>query len=550
VGSVTKEISRLFLPFAVPTGDRETFTHEMEMATVFCLVESEREKGGGVIQKKPPEEFSFVTEIYFPLWLAPWIKRKLLFDGLAISTHTLSYDVLPDIQVFNSEICESANTHEAYSANLLDHLNFFENFVGKEEKTIEGLITDSGFIEDFVKYLPEAVENKEPEIEKVILEPTLDEETISSLLRELSSIREALKKDSLDLSQAMKLLNTTTKEQVKAISKAIKKIEKDFDKKIAVATDSALKEIRKIHRIYDKKITEVARKFERELQVLHREQVRGEQTVSRLTAMVERFEVERETCRSCKNGRGEAHWKQEIEEAEKQLSIFEKALGDLDKKIEEVNSARNFEIAKLRTEYTSQAERVKAKTSDLKASCKAAVQLRQEEMSKLEEMSHSVVDQMDRLLKLKRVALSEIEGEGITGGGEKFMLVYVPFYLACCQNCQNELKKRYVFYSPSYACGMGGLTKLKGVFGAAKVKSLFQNRSKSLTNLLDQLKELIEHNPVFEKDIIDAGFRANILRTRELREKVREGLEQLRDEKWLSENEFQMFSEALKQPVT
>lgn len=542
---MTQGASGLLLPFAVPAGDREVFTHEMEMATVFCLAESDREKGGGVILKKAPEELTFVAEIYYPLWLVPWIKRRLLFDGFGISTHTLSYDVLPDIQAFTNEIRGSAETREAYSADLSDHLNQFENFAEKEEKTIEGLITDPKFIQDFVEYLPEAAETKKPTVEKVILEPTLDEETISSSLQEVLSLREALKKDVLSLSQAMNLLNTTTKKQVKAISKAVKITEEHFGKKIADATASALKEASKIQRRYDKRITEVSRKFERQLQALHREQFRGEQTVSRLTAGVGRFEVERETCRSRKNGKGEAHWKQKIEEAKKQLSIFEKAKGDLEKKIEEVNAARNFEITKLRTEYATQAEKAKAKVRDLEASREAEVRLKQEEMKKLEEMSHSIVDQMDRLLKLKRVALKEIESEGITGGGREYTLVYMPFYLACYQK---EMKKRYVVYSPSYAGGMGGLTKLKGVFGAAKIKSLLQNRSKPITKLLNQLVTLVQPNPVFENKIIDAGSRANILRTKGSKGKLKEGLEQLRDEEWLSENQFQMFNEVLEPP--
>ncbi len=543
---MTEEASRLFLPFAVPAGDRETFTLEMEIATVFCLAESDREKGGGVILKKAPEELTFVAEIHYPLWLVPWRRRKFLFDGFGISTHTLSYDVLPDIHAFTNEIRGSAESREAYSAYLSHHLNYFEAFAGKEEETIEGLITNPQFIQDFVKYLPEAKRTEKSTVEKVILEPTLDEETISSSLQELSSLRAALKKDVLSLSQAMKLLNTTTQKQVKTISKTIKITQKDFDKKIAVATASALKETRKIQKRYDKQITGVSRKFEKQLQALHQEQVKAEQTSSRLTAEAEQFEVERETCRSRKNGKGEAHWKQKIEEAKKELATLEKTMGDLNKKIEEVNAAKKFEITKLKTEYESQAERTKAKVRDLEASREAEVRLKQEEMQKMEEMSHSIVDQMNRLLELKRVALKEIESEGITGGGKRYTMVHVPFYLACYQK---EMKKRYVVVSPSYARGMRGLTRLKGVFGAAKIKSLFQNRSKSITDLLDQLVTLVQHNPVFEKEIIDAGFRANILRTKESKGKVKEGLEQLKDEEWLSENEFQIFNEALKQPV-
>jgi hypothetical protein len=92
---------------------------------------------------------------------------------------------------------------------------------------------------------------------------------------------------------------------------------------------------------------------------------------------------------------------------------------------------------------------------------------------------------------------------------------------------------------------MGIKTKFKRVFGVAKIKSLLQQRSKFITSLLNQLLTVIEHNPVFEKEISDAGVKANILRTKDLRKRVRIGLERLTDEGWISENEFQTFSELL-----
>jgi hypothetical protein len=112
----------------------------------------------------------------------------------------------------------------------------------------------------------------------------------------------------------------------------------------------------------------------------------------------------------------------------------------------------------------------------------------------------------------------------------------VPLYLVCFQA---ETARRYVVYPPSIAGTMGVLTKFKGILGASRVKSLFQQRSKAVANILNQLVTVIERDPVFKRDLHDAAAKANILQNEETREKIKEGLAELRKEEWISENEFQ-----------
>ena len=92
---------------------------------------------------------------------------------------------------------------------------------------------------------------------------------------------------------------------------------------------------------------------------------------------------------------------------------------------------------------------------------------------------------------------------------------------------------------------MGIKTKLKGVFGANKMKSFLQPRSQVIAALLDQLVDLTHENPVFEKEIIEAGIEASILRTTESRVSVMKGLRELRDENWISKEEFQNLNKLL-----
>jgi hypothetical protein len=543
VGNVPRQVTKLLLPFAVPAEDRvKAFTKDMERAAVFYLAESEREKGERRILKKPAEELVFIAEACYPIWLVPWRKRTLLFDGLGITTHTLSYDILPDVETFNNNLQGSAKTREAYSAVLSHNASYFQDFAGKDEKTIEGLITDPDFIQDFVSYLSEAEEIERPIVNKAVLSPAIEESAISTSIEELSNFRAKLTRDIKDLSKGMKLLSTITKEQVKAIREEIKEIRRKFEEKIEKVRPVVTERARKIQERYDKEITKVSKNFERQLRLLHKDRVKLEKTQERLTTEIDRCEAEIESCRLRKDDAGELSWRRKLEKAKKKLPIVQKSIQDTDRKIEDVETAKKLEISQLRSKYDARIERAMKDLRDLEASREARIRMKQQEITFLEDTTSAIVNQMNEMVKLKRAALKELDGIGAAKRGRKHVLVYLPLYFACYET---ELKKRYVVYSPSVVGSMGILTKLKGVFGATKMKSFLQPRSKAITSLLNQLVPLIQESPVFEKEINDAGIKASILRTTASRIGIKRGLKELREEKWISESELQTLSELL-----
>ena len=146
-------------------------------------------------------------------------------------------------------------------------------------------------------------------------------------------------------------------------------------------------------------------------------------------------------------------------------------------------------------------------------------------------------------MKHKRVLLEELDKMGMPEPRRKLALAYMPFYLACFQAAE---QRRYMVYPPSIAGSMSTITKFKGMLGVSKAKSLFQQRSKAVNNVLNQLITLIERDPVFKRDLHDVGVHANIFQTSESRERIRRGLEGLRNEEWVSTNEFQTLSASLK----
>jgi hypothetical protein len=142
-------------------------------------------------------------------------------------------------------------------------------------------------------------------------------------------------------------------------------------------------------------------------------------------------------------------------------------------------------------------------------------------------------------MKAKETELNEIDIIGAQEKRRKEAIVYLPVYFVCYET---EVGKRYVIYPPSTIGSMCIKTKLKGVFGAGKMQSFLHSRSEIIAALLDRLVDLIQENPVFEKEITEAGLKANILRSTELRVGVKRGITELRDENWISENEYQLLS--------
>jgi hypothetical protein len=543
VKNLPKPLAKMLLPFAISAGDRATaFTKDMEMAAVFYLAESEREKGGGRILKKQPEELAFIAEAFYPLWLVPWEGRTLILDGLGATTHTFSYYVLPDVKTFEDDMQRSAERREAYSAALSNNANYFGSFAGKEEKKVESLIVNPEFIKDLVSYLPEAEEIEKPVANRAFLSSAIDESAIATILEELSNFKAKLREEINSLGKSMKLVSTITEQQVKIIREEIRGIEKKFDEKIEIIKPKAIEKVNEIRRKCDVEITEVSKKFERQLRLLHKDHVKLEKKQDHLTFEINQCEAGIKSCKLRKDEGGELAWKQKLEINKKELQTLKKNIKDMDKKIEDAETAKKLEISDMRSKYDAEVEEAMKDLRELEASREAGIRMKQQEITSLKDTTSSIIDQVSEMRKLKRAALKELDKISAPKTQNRYAMVYLPLYIVCHEA---EQKKRYVVYPPSVIGSMGILTRLKGVFGATKMKSFLQPRSKAITSFLNQLVTIIQKNPVFEKEVSDAGIQTSILRTKDSRELIKKGLKELKEEKWISGSELEVFSKTL-----
>jgi len=537
-------VAKLLLPFSVSVKDRTLpFTEDMEKAMVFYTAESDRKKSEGIILKKLPEELAFVSKSCYPIWLVPWRGKTLQFDGLGMSTRTLLYEVLPDVKAFMNDIQGSAEKRQAYSAALTDHAHYFQSIKGVEQKTVLGLITSPDFIRDFQDYLTMAEEVSESEIREICLSPIVDSSTISSALNELSELKTTLERDIQSLNEAMKLLSSITRQHVSVIREETKTIQAELNEKINEAKSLAMEKVRRIQERYDARILKTSQRFEKQLQDLNQERVKLEKKEERALSQIERCEAEIHTSKNQRDSSGERRWKEEREKWKREASTLKKDTEALNKQIEQTESQKKIEIANVRSEFNAESEEAMKDVRELEAVKDSKTHLSQQETKSLEDSTSTLLAQLDNLTKQKRMMLEELDKMGMQEQRRKLVLAYVPFYLACFQAAD---QRRYVVYSPSIAGSMSTITKFKGMLGVSKAKSLFPQRSKAVTNVLNQLITLIERDPVFKRDLHDAGLHANILQTAESRERISKGLQDLRNEDWISANEVQSLNSLLK----
>ena len=512
----------------------------MEIATIYYLAERDRKKGEGRLRKRPEEKIVFIAETCYPLWLIPWKKTTLILDGLEFTNQTMHYNIIPDTKTFDTDIQASSKSREAYLATISQNVSYFKNFSEKEEKTIEGLITNPDFIQDLMNYLTEAKDYTTNNIPKALLTPMLDKFEVAASIDKLNIIRDTIEDEIKSLNNSMKLLSKTSRELGKNLQAETRKSRKTFDNKINNLKPKLLLKIKKIQEKRDEQVITISKKYKRTLRSLHQKKINSERTIKRLEQEKERIEAGIKVCRERKDETNEFQLTNKLEIIKKKIPDLNKVIKEIEKKLENLEDEKKIEVTKTRMKQDDRIEQVMKNLHDLEAAKEAKTKLDEQELANLNEMTSEIIQDINEMIKKKENALDELNNIGLPEVRRKETIAYLPVYFV---GYETEEGKRYVVYPPANVCSMGIKTKLKGAFGSGKMKCLLQCRSQPIGNLLDRLVDLTLENPVFEKEITKAGTNASILNSKERLNSIRRGIVQLKEDGWISENEVEIREE-------
>jgi|GEM_PF-889796 len=542
--NISKKPKKPFtLPFATLVENRrKDFTKNMETAAILYLAEANRKKGEYPRLKKTEEKLVFITQFCYPIWLIPYNKATLIFDGLGLASHKFSLDVTPDIKVFNRDIQRNQKTTESYTATLTRNHDYFRTSQAKEETKIEGLITTPDLKKDLRTLLPLTRKNKKQAKNSVFLKPITRIHEIRSEIKQLSTLRKKNDRDIKNINESMKSLNSATARRVKAIKDEIEKTRKTHRKQTKKTKLKMTKSLRQVNNKYNQKIAKTSKKYKKRLLQLNKKQIRLKKAAKSLRKEAKQIETKIKFSKPPQRKRYEHRWTINLKRTKKKLQTLQKQTRVNSKRIRMVENAQKRELAKQRKACCKRIQSINGKYRDRQGSLEAEIIMKRQEIATVEEVTRIITKSMQTILQKKKLFNAEFEKICIPQAKKAGKILYLPFYLA---RCEKGDQRRYTIYPPSIIEDMGILTKMKGALGATKVKNLIAPRSKATTAFLNQLLTLFEKKPMLEKDVTEAGIQKSLLLLKRLRVGIAKGLRQLEKENWISRKELQLFSKIL-----
>lgn len=540
--SLLPNVTQFVLPFSVLSEHRkETFTEEMEKASIFCFSELERGKGGGLILKQPPEKTVFITEALYPFWAIPWHESTLIFDGLNLTRRTFTYQVFPDLKAFKENMERSSKTFENYMDFLSDNVSYFEIPENQKQTLLNGLITNPKLHNEFATYLQDAMKVEPPILGMTTLPPAIDETAISTMIQELDHLKQEFQDEINNLYENMKALSRTTNNFAKKIRANIRVVQEEFTEKIKRVENAVTPEVNRIQVEYDDQITMLTRNFEGQLIPVQKEKIKLEKTMEQKQHRIERHKADARGYAANGDKIAEGKLKEAAKKLQKERSELEARSKELQKKLKEIEDNKSAETFRLRSEKETKISEAKKDLLDLEASRDAEIETFNKEMEKLKELTSAMITKIKSAAKVRESNLAEIEKSGLKEKWADPSLIHLPFYLVCYQA---ESKKRYGVFPPSIVNRVGLSTRLKGALGQTKIRKALKVRFNDISAFLNEFPLIIERDAVLQRETDESGIETNLINA-EAKEQIRKGLKDLNDEGWFSEKEYEVFNQAL-----
>jgi hypothetical protein len=534
----------MLLPFAHYTSATNgTFTNAVEKATIFCFSELNRNKGGGLLRKQAPEKTVFLSKVYYPIWLAPYREFTLLLDGLNLFSHAISYQVLPDLAAFKNNLIERSATPKLHAVFLSNNQNYFQLTSEEKSAVIEGLMNDREFTEEFQNYAKESATTNSPVVDSVLITPALNKNAVSKMIQSVENTRQAFLGELTALKEIIKLLNQKAQSSLRSIREEIKGIEEEFGSKIQKEKSTLDSVFEGFNKEYSKQVTETTEKFDEKITGLQKEIVMMEKSVNQLIAEIEQTEAEIKTSAINKDDSAEQRWKEKRGKLKEELSQIHPNIKVSKEKILEIEEKRKKELFQLKQGNEAKIKEASKTMVELEANRDAEIKTCQTEMEKIEELTANIIKMADDLARSREAVILEFDDLGIRQQRQDPSMFYVPFYLACYQAKAN---KHYIYFAPSIVSENGISVRLKAV-GKTRISQMLHPRSKGIVSILNRFINLLDEDIAFNREISEACSKANTLQIKEGKEAIKSGLNSLKEQGWLSDREFELFSQEFSQ---
>jgi len=530
----------LILPFTVLEKSRKKkFDANMELTAILCLAEAKRKKH--VMVGSSPERISFITKLHYPLWAVPWENGCLLMDGLQTFSSTLTYMVLTDLELFFDDIERSQTLREQFRNSLDKHAQTFAGFSETARIPMEAIVADEVLLSDFSEYVEETLAQKTDVTGNLILiPPKLNANAAGESAKKIFDLYERIQSDVKGLEHAARVLSEIMQFHEQKILREIQLVNEAFKEEVDRVKPAVEKKVELLLKERDAKIEDMDRAAGAELNAKLREKERRQRELEKLEINRTEYKSRLDIRRHRHDRIGVARWERSLRTCENKISEVKERIHYLYNLIEKNRRQNQENVNRLKYSYQAVIDRERKKIADIEASQESVIKAKENENEKLKLLTRSITILIERLIEQKKLHTSELKSLTIPWKPEQVTLLGVPFYLV---GYETEDKVHYHLYPPLRVMSSEGIVKkikktLLSFRLASRIKLLLQPRSKALNKMFNiVLEEKRKTDKTFEESLRELGDSNNLLTNLNFKETLSKGLEELRAEGWIKQEE-------------
>jgi len=530
----------LILPYTVPEKSRKKkFNANMELTAVLCLAEARRKKY--VMVGFSPENILFISKLHYPLWAVPLENGCLIIDGLQILSSTLTYMALPDMELFFNDIERGQTLREQFRNALEKHAQTFAGFSETVHIPMKAMVADKELLSDVSEYVEETLALKADVTGNIILiPPKLDEDAAGESAKKVFDLYERIQFDVKGLEHAARMLNEMTQFHEQKILREIEIVNETFKEEVDRVKPVVEKKVELLLKERDAKIEKMNRAAEAELNAKLREKERRQRELEKLELNRAEYKKRLDIRRSRHDKIGVARWEHSLRTCENKISKVKERIHDISRHIEKVYKQNQEGINKLKYGYQTLIDRERKKIADIEVSLRSVTKAKEGESEKLRLMTRRIVSLIEQMAEQKILQAAELKSLTIPWKLEQVTLLGVPFYLV---GYKAEDKLHYRVYLPLRVMSSEGIVKkiektLLSFRLASRIKLLLQPRSKTLNKMFNiVLEEKMKTDRTLEESLRELGMSNNLLMKADFKEALTKGVEELKAEGWIKQEE-------------
>jgi hypothetical protein len=537
------------VPFLRDSSGGSSYPFDVEIASVFCLLEDIRDRGGGFLWKKPEEALRGIVRVLWPFWIVPFEDgdRGVIVDAMSMAPlqiRTKRYPALDKADNFLkiNSVDVFVNSLEDLLLDLesekLEEFPLYGFLVPELVKDLEIGFSQArvGETKDYVVVRPLVTRTQAVENKTVFMKLIQDLETSSQRLMEKENFL------TLITEKWLKVINEKMVETGESYRVKIEETVKDVEKQIGILLQLREEELKKLDAWFaeaDKNlILEIKELFGPLIEVL-------EDVALKSTEEIEKSIDEKISVLEVIEGRIQklANVSEYMNKTKKLVENISKSIKKIDSTIEKINKKIEVDKNSILKDFDRKIMEQNSRVDSLKEEAKDVISKQQFLMdrvtSKLQELRQLIQrerKEIGQLLKLLTSLIIKLPDKIFSPS-----LFYVPLYIGKFEDTKQE---RFFVVPPlvllksneAINCDFGQKTLPLDLPNPAFLEAV----KRKAETLINDSKEL-------KLEILKGFKKANLINSQQIETSVYEGLNNLLRLKILAERDFQILKARAKE---